>query len=474
MKTHKLPLAAVISTALFATALTGCGGSSNNNSGVSAVATTTEYSYLRVFHAAPDAPAVNVWLDGAAALEGVDYQVSSGAIMVESGAHTVQVDAILADNTALTVIPETELTLDPDMEYNIVATGKAALIGTGDDMEFGPQIVARDAIMPEGARVQVMHASPDAPTVDVFITEPGADLSGAMPFADNVSFPMATDAVEVPAGSYQVRITLPEDSSTVVFDSGTIDVPAGADWFVAAVTNTDAGSSPVNLLVDAGDASLVVRDAAMEADIRVAHTVSDAPAVDVWINGSAPAMDSPLYNLSFKEFTDYLMVPAADYSFAVGVNGSDPVVVVDALGLDATLMAAYKYTAIAIGNLADGMDNDELFVVMDENTRRVATEAKLRAIHASTLAGDVDIYVSADATPSSDDVILESVPYKGDSTVLSVTPGMAYVMVTPAGDPGTIAIGPAELPLEGGTLTTLVAIDDPMSATGVSVISLDD
>ncbi|MBW8190047.1 DUF4397 domain-containing protein [Neiella marina] len=472
MKTHKLKLAAVISSAILAASLTGCGGSSNN--GVKAVSTDSEYSYLRVYHAAPDAPAVNVWLNGSPALESVDYQVSSGAIIVEAGTHTVQVDAILADGSTLTVIPETELMLDNEVEYNIVATGKAALIGTGDEMEFGAQIVARDALAPEGARVQVMHASPDAPMVDVFITAPGDDLTSAMPFADNVSFTMATDAVEVAAGEYQVRITLPEDPSTVVFDSGTIDVPAGADWFVAAVTNTDAGSSPVNLLVDAESSSLVVRDAAMEADIRVAHTISDAPAVDVWINGSAPAMDSPLYNLSFKEFTDYLMVPAGDYSFAVGVNGSDPVVVVDALSLDATLMAPYSYTAIAIGNLADGMDNDELFVVMDENTRRVATEAKLRAIHASTLAGDVDIYVSADATPSDDDVILTSVPYKGDSTVLSVSPGMAYVMVTPAGDSSTIAIGPAELALEAGTLTTLVAIDDPMSATGVSVISLDD
>ncbi|MBD1387901.1 DUF4397 domain-containing protein [Neiella sp. HB171785] len=471
MKVTKSLLAVAV-TSLLAASLSGCGGSSNGST-VSSI-NEPEYAYLRVFHAAPDAPAVNVWLNGAPALEGVDYQVSSGAIQVPAGTHTVQVDAILADGSTLTVIPATELMLDADTEYNVVATGKAALIGSGDAMAFGPQIIARPALMPEGARVQVMHASPDAPMVDVFITAPGDDLSTAMPFADNVSFPMATDAIEVPAGSYQVRITLPDDPSVVVFDSGTVDVPAGSDWFVAAVTNTDAGSSPVNLLVDAASASLVVRDAAMEADIRVAHTISDAPAVDVWINGGAPAMDSPLYNVAFKDFTDYLMVPAGDYRFDVGVNGTDPVVVVDALGLDASLMPAYKYTALAIGNLADGMANDELFVVMDENTRRVATEAKLRAIHASTLAGDVDIYVSADATPSSDDVILTGVPYKGDSTVLSVTPGMAYVMVTPAGDPGTIAIGPAELPLEGGTLTTLVAIDDPMSATGVSVISLDD
>ena len=456
--------------------LTACNGSNNNRSDMNSEPPMEEVQYasIRVFHASPDAPAVNVWLDGDVALEGVDYQVSSGAIEVEAGTHTVQVEAILPDESTLTVIPATDLMLEADMEYNVIATGRAGLIGSGDMLEFGPQIVARPAEMPGGARVQVMHASPDAPEVDVFITAPDADLSAAMPFADNVSFPMATDAVEVPAGSYQIRITAPEDATMVYFDSGSVDVPAGADWFAAAVTNTDAGSAPVNLLIDTGDGSLVVRDVAMETEVRAVHTISDAPGVDVWINGAAPDMASPLYNLEYKAFTDYLTVPAGDYSFDIGVNGSDPVVVVDALSLSGELVAYNRYSAMAIGNLGDDVNNDELFLVMDSNTRRVATEAKLRAVHASTLAGNVDIYLSADAAPSDDDVILTDIPYKGDSGVMSVMPGMAYVMVTPAGDSSVIAIGPAELTLEAGTLTTLVAIDDPMSATAVSVISIDD
>ncbi|RJG50454.1 DUF4397 domain-containing protein [Motilimonas pumila] len=462
-KTNKILLAAAITTAL-----TACGSDSNDDNNE-----VVENSYLRVYHASPDAPAVNVWLDGNEALKGVDYQQSSGMITVPAGMHTVQVEAILPDGTTTTVIPATDLDLAANTEYNVVAAGKVSADGS-DNTGFGPQIVTRDALMPEGARVQVMHAAPDAPTVDVFITAPGEDLSMATPFVDDAAYLAATDAVEVPAGSYQIRITDKDDPTMVYFDSGTVEVPAGADWFAAATNNTMAGGSPVALLVDTGEGPLVVQDANSGADIRVVHTISDAPGVDVWINGDAPAMDSPLYNLMYKDKTDYLSVPAASYDFAVGVNGTDPVVVVDALGLEgAELMANYSYTAMAIGNLGDGMDNDELFVVSDD-TRRVATEAKLRAIHASTLAGEVDIYVSADATPSEDDVILENVPYKGDSTLLSVMPGEVYIMVTPADDMNTIAIGPAMLNLEGGSITTLVAVDDPDAATGVNVISLDD
>lgn len=452
-------------------ALVGCDDDSDSSTQVELE--ETQYSYLRVYHAADDAPQVNVLLDGQTALSGVDYGVSSGAVMIESGDHRVQIDAILADGSTLTVLEETTLNLEQQMEYNIVATGKAGLIGSGDRLEFGPQIIARSTMTPDSARVQVMHASADAPEVDVFITEPGADLSMATPFADNVSYPMATSAVEVSAGDYQIRITSPTDASTVYFDSGTVTLPEGGDWFAAAITNTGVGESPVSLLVDTGSASLLVQDEGTGAELRVVHTISDAPGVDVWVNASAPDDSSPLFNLAYGESTDYLALDGGVYEFAVSVNGSDPVTVVDALSLSGELMAGSAYTALAIGNLSDGDENDKLLLVMDENTRRVATEAKLRAIHASTLAGNVDIYLSADTSISSDDTLIAGVPYEADTGVLSVTPGMAYIIVTATGDTSP-AIGPAALPLDAGTLTTLVALDDPNAASGVSVISLDD
>lgn len=428
-------------------------------------------SYLRIYHASPDAPKVNIWLDGKLALAAVDYQQSSGAVKVSAGLHTLQVEAILPDGATLTVIPETPLTLEKDIEYNVVAAGKATLIGSGEVNEFAPQIIARDDLTPAGARVQVMHAAPDAPMVDVFITAPGADLAGATPFADDLQYLGATGAIEVPAGDYQVRITDPADSSSVYFDSGTVAVPTGGDWFVAATNNTEAGTSPVNLLVDTGAASLLVRDKDTGSDLRVVHAISDAPGVDIWINGIPPATDSPLYNLAFTEVTDYLAVAAAEYTFNVAVNGSDPVVVVDSLTLTATLEASKTYTALAIGNLTDTEDNEQLLVVEDD-VRRIATAAKLRAIHAATKAGNVDIYVSADSTPSDDDVILKNVAYKGDSTVLSVSPGEVYIMITPPDDMGNVVIGPALFDLSAGSITTLVASDNTPS--GFTVISLDD
>lgn len=441
--------------------------------GLTACDTDKHNTYLRVLHASADAPKVNVLIDGKVKLASVDYAQSSGQLELRAGYHTLQLDAILPDGNTVTVLDETRLKFERGEEYNVLAIGKAALLGSGEVDAFAPEIVSREKAMPEGARVQVIHAAPDAPDVDVFITAPGDDLTMATPFADNVPYTASTQAVEVPAGDYQIRITSSVDPETVFFDSGSVSVPSGADWFVAAIPNTGVGSSPVDLLVDTGTGAVVLDDVSTGLELRAVHTISDAPGVDIWVNGTAPAIGTPLYNLEYKENTDYLPLAAGDYSFAVAVSGSDPVAVVDTLSLSGELMSNKSYSALAIGNLGDAMNNDKLLLLEDGDTRRVATEAKLRVIHASTLAGNVDIYLSSDATISSDDVKLANVPYEADTGVLSVNAGSAYVMVTPV-DTTTVAIGPAMLPLAGGTLTTLVALDDPESPTSVSVISIDD
>jgi hypothetical protein len=428
------------------------------------------YSQLRVYHASPDAPKVNVLVDGKTVLSGVDYQQSSGALKVKAGTRSIQVDAILADGSTTTVIGPADFNLANTSEYNLVATGKVASDGS-DGKGFGPQLSSRVDVTPSEARVQVMHSAPDAPTVDVFITAPGADLSQSTPFADDVSYLDVTEAVNVADGDYQVRITDPSDPTTVFFDSGTFNVPAGSDWFVAATDNTSAGASPVSLLIDTGESSLLVQDVNSGADIRVVHGISDAPGVDVYVDGAAPAASSPLLNLEFKDQTDYLALDAGSTAFTVAVTGTSTFV--DNLTLTADLVANTTYTAIAIGDLGDGLSNDKLYVVEDD-VRRVATEAKLRAIHASTIAGTVDIYVSSDATPSNDDFILEDIPYEGDSGLLPITPSDVYVMITPANNSSVIAVGPVLLNLTGGSITTLVAVDDPSSGSGVGALSLDD
>ena len=90
-----------------------------------------EFFSLQVLHASPDAPAVNVFVDGGEVLSAVDYKVGSGFISNAAGTYEIRVDGILPGGDA-TVIGPVDLTFEGDTIYTIAAVGPAAPgAGTG-------------------------------------------------------------------------------------------------------------------------------------------------------------------------------------------------------------------------------------------------------------------------------------------------------------------------------------------------------
>jgi len=288
--------------------LAACGGSENDSSPPNAA--------IRISHLAPDAPKVNVNVDGAPLLTAVDYGSSSGLKPVAAGSHEVAVDGILPSGTA-TVIGPVSLDLKPDTQYDVLAVGKLA--GSGDTA-FGPLVIERPNQGPTGGdiRVQVLHAAPGAPAVDIHVTAPGAALTS--PTLANIPFKTHSDPLTLPAGEYQIRLTLP-GTVDVVYDSGPLPLNAGADLLIAAIDNLGAGPSPVQLLAIDGAGATPLLSADEQAQLRVVHGVADAPAVDIRVNGVAPTA-APLQGLAFKGNTGYLELAAADYDFVVTPTGA--------------------------------------------------------------------------------------------------------------------------------------------------------
>lgn len=411
-------------------------------------------TFVRVLHAVPDAPKVNVLVNGSAALQQVDYPQSSGLIELEEGDYDLDVEAIIPGGNAV-VISAPDTGLAGDMEYNILAVGTVA----DDNLE--PLIVAREvATVPADAvHLQVVHAAANAPAVDIYVTAPDGTLDA--PTFAAVAFKGSSPETPVAPGSYRVRIT-PAGSDTVVYDSGTIDLSAagGNYLLVAAITNTEFGDSPVHLavldgVVSNGSDTVLIRDVNQGSELRVIHTVDDAPAVDVWVNGEAPADGSPLQNLGFGEFTDYIGVPAGSYDLAVAPTGATEPLVINAEGVE--LAAGQAYSVIAVGELLE-VDNEtiEPYIVLD-NPRSIATEAQVRVIHAASRAPAVDVYVTATSDISTAEPVLSAVPFEAASGYLSVAPGTYQVTVTVAGNKDAVAIGPAEVSVTAGGIFTAVA-----------------
>ena len=104
------------------------------------------------------------------------------------------------------------------MMLMMLALGAFALAGCSDDDDDNPMTPD----MGNGAMLRVVHASPDAPAVDVWV-------NGGLVF-ENAPFEGITDFVAVPADTYNIKITAAGDADTVAFDAD-LNAQGLAVWY---------------------------------------------------------------------------------------------------------------------------------------------------------------------------------------------------------------------------------------------------
>ncbi len=168
---------------------------------------------INVVHASPDAPNVDIYLDGQLALSNLAFGWYGGWVAVPAGEHQVQVTA--TGTAPETAVIDATVTVEPGMAYHIAATGYLA--------DITPQIYPVDVspIEDGSARVRVIHTVPDAPAVDVAVT--GGDV-----LVPNLAFPTASAYLTVPAGTYDLEVRVAGTEDVVLplpgtaFDAGTV------------------------------------------------------------------------------------------------------------------------------------------------------------------------------------------------------------------------------------------------------------
>ena len=293
----------------------------------------------------------------------------------------MQIDGLTPTGPA-TVIGPVSIPFAADTLYTILAVGEVAAI---DALVLDQPATE----VPAGStRLRVVHAAPNAPEVSVFLTAPGADLQAEAPVG-TFEFGGDLGPVDVPAGGpYQIRVTLPTnlDPASVVFDSGELSLADGANLVIAAVENTTSadalalGEAPITLAVLDGSGASEILPVSAPAELRVVHASADAPEVDVVVNDD---FANPLVpSLSYPNFAPamgFVAVPAADYDITVTDSATQSVFPIDVDGL--TLDAGVTYDVLAVNTLA----NLEPLILTDDY-RRIATAAKVRIVHASTVA----------------------------------------------------------------------------------------
>jgi hypothetical protein len=144
---------------------------------------------VRVVHASPDAPAVDVWVNGAVAFSNAPFKGITNYAQLDPDTYNVQVTPTGATTP---VVIEADLSLAADTDYTVVAVGLLA------DIE--PLVLVDNNAAPAAgkAHVRFVHASPDAPAVDIAVT------GGPVLFSD-VPFKGVGDYLPVDAGTYDLE-----------------------------------------------------------------------------------------------------------------------------------------------------------------------------------------------------------------------------------------------------------------------------
>lgn len=197
---------------------------------------------VRVVHASPDAPAVDVWVDGNVAFSNAPFKGITDYASLAAGTYNVQVTPT---GETTPVVIDADLDLAAATDYTVVAVGQLANIE--------PLVLVDNNSAPAAgkAHVRFVHASPDAPAVDIAVAGGGPVLFS------NVAFKGVGDYLPVDAGTYdlEARVAGTQDVALsvpgVVLEDGYVYTIfamglVGGDPALTAVPSVDA-TAPATL-----------------------------------------------------------------------------------------------------------------------------------------------------------------------------------------------------------------------------------
>jgi uncharacterized protein DUF4397 len=203
--------------------LAACGGSGGGN------------ARLRILHASPDAPNLDLLVDKQLVVPNLPYEDASAYLNVESGTRQVRVQVAGTSTILIDAAP----VLDDGKDYTIIAANLLA--------QIEPLLITDDNTPPPSGKFKIrfIHASPSAGNVDVYVTVPNLDITALSPNLPGVSFKQFSDYFVLDSGDFQIRVT-PAGNKIPFIDTGALTFGAG---FIrtAVVLDKTGGGGPLEL-----------------------------------------------------------------------------------------------------------------------------------------------------------------------------------------------------------------------------------
>ena len=405
---------------------------------------------VRAVHLSPDAPDVDVYVDGSLAFSGITFAWGTEYADVEPGDRRIDVAASgMPVSTA--VLSVEGLPLEVGKSYTVVAYDRVGSIAALA-LEDSYADLAAGSI-----RVRAIHTAAGVGDVDVWAMAPGA---GWAKLSDDLAFGSASEPADVPAGAYVVGLDVDDDGVPDL----TFDLPGLVSGTVANVFAAADDAGEVFLLAQLRDGNAVRIDPSTAARptgrVRVLHLSPDAPSVDVFANlGTTPLV----MGLPFGAGTDYAALPAGRYRFDVSASGSPATAaVLSADGLD---VAPGTDTTIVAYDTLGSID----LLTMDEDLSGLAPgNIRVRAIHAAPGITQADIL---NVVPGGIAQVLFYDLDFGEVSDFADIPAGQYTVGVDL-DNNRVADARFELPhLPGGISANVFAVADPSAVYLIAQLS---
>jgi len=190
---------------------------------------------VRVVHASPDAPAVDVLVNDGVAFSNAPFKGITAYAALNPATYNVKV---VPTGASEPVVIGADLTLEA-RDYTVVAVGQLASIE--------PLVLVDNNSTPAAgkAHVRFVHASPDAPAVDIAV-------KGGPVLFSNLAFKGVGDYLPVDAGTYDLEVRL-AGTDTVALDVPGVALNNGTVYTIFAMGL--AGGTPALQAVPSVDAA---------------------------------------------------------------------------------------------------------------------------------------------------------------------------------------------------------------------------
>lgn len=194
---------------------------------------------VRVMHASPDTPAVDIFVDGAKAVTALAFPNNTPYVSLPAGGHNVKVFVSPSNGTGAPAL-EANLDVKAGQDYTVLAVGEVG------KSTLGLYVLEDDNSTPAAgkAHVRLIHASPDAPPVNVAVAGTNTNVFTGVAYRNFGPY------TPVPAGTYSLDVKVNASGATVLNIPG-LKLEDRTVYTAVAVGLAGNGTLKVVPLVDA-------------------------------------------------------------------------------------------------------------------------------------------------------------------------------------------------------------------------------